>query len=68
MLSGTNIVYSAILTVLYLKKRLFRHHYLGIALILIGVVLVGLACLYDHHHPDDPQKGIADLILGILLL
>jgi drug/metabolite transporter (DMT)-like permease len=50
MLSGTNIVYSALLTVFYLKKRLYRHHYLAIGLIVAGVVIVGLDCiLYDKH-------------------
>lgn len=42
MLSGTNIVYSAILTVFYLKKKLYRHHYLAIVCIVTGVVVVGL--------------------------
>jgi drug/metabolite transporter (DMT)-like permease len=69
MLSGTNIVYSAILTVLYLKQKIYRHHYLGIFLITLGVILVGVACLLDHNHDDDlDKKGVGDLIAGIALL
>ena len=69
MLSGINIVYSAILTVWYLKKKIYRHHYLGIALISLGVVLVGLACLISHHHEDyEKKRNIWDLIGGITLL
>lgn len=56
MLSGTNIIYSALLTVFYLKKPLYRQHLLGVILILIGVVLVGVACLVYHIHGDDPSK------------
>jgi len=69
MLSGTNIVYSAILTVFYLKQKIYRHHYLGIFLISLGVILVGLACLIGHDHDeDDNKKSISDLIAGIALL
>ena len=69
MLSGINIVYSAILTVWYLKKKIYRHHYLGIVLISLGVMLVGFACLISHHHDDDEKKrNIWDLVGGITLL
>jgi drug/metabolite transporter (DMT)-like permease len=54
MLSGTNIIYSALLTVFYLKKKLYRQHLLGVILILLGVLLVGLACYWYHRHGEDP--------------
>ena len=69
MLSGTSIVYSAILTVIYLKKKLYKHHFLGITLILLGVFLVGLACFLDHKHPEDPvEEDTDELVFGIILL
>ena len=56
-------------SVYYLKKKLYRHHYLGIVLISLGVILVGVACLIGHDHSeDDGKNSIADLIAGIVLL
>ncbi len=52
MLSGTNIVYSALLTVFYLKKKLYRHHYLAITMIILGVTIVGLDCIFYDKHED----------------
>ena len=52
MLSGTNIVYSALLTVFYLKKNLYRHHYLAITMIVLGVIIVGLNCIFYDKHED----------------
>ena len=71
MLGGTGIVYSAILTVFYLKRKLYRQHLLGIILILIGVLVVGLA-LYFNHRGSENHNGhehtFADLVFGNVLL
>lgn len=69
MISGTSIVYSAILSVCYLKKKLYRHQYLGILLITIGIVLVGLACFYSHHHNQDSKEhSNFEILIGIVFL
>lgn len=68
MLSGTNIVYSALLTVFYLKKKLYRHHYLAIALIVLGVIIVGLDCIFYDKHEDFQKLSNTKIMLGILQL
>lgn len=68
MLSGTSIIYSALLTIFYLKKQLYRHHFLGIFLILGGVLLVGYACFLYHTHGDEPGQSAEDMFFGIILL
>ncbi len=68
MLSGTNIVYSALLTVFYLKKKLYRHHYLAIGLIIAGVTLVGLACLLYDEHEEFKKLSNMTVLIGIVQL
>ncbi|TNV80943.1 hypothetical protein FGO68_gene14050 [Halteria grandinella] len=70
MLSATNIIFSAILTVFYLKKKLYRHHYLAIFMIMCGVILVGLATLLmeEQDHQKHLQKSMEDIAYGIVLL
>jgi drug/metabolite transporter (DMT)-like permease len=68
MLSGTNIVYSALLTVFYLRKRLYRHHLLAIGLIITGVSLVGLACLLYDNHEEFKKLSNMTVLVGILQL
>jgi drug/metabolite transporter (DMT)-like permease len=41
MLRGTMVVFTGLLTVLLLKRRLHIHHWLGIALISAGAAIVG---------------------------
>lgn len=41
MLRGTMVVFTGILTVLLLKRRLHGHHWLGIVLISAGAAIVG---------------------------
>ena len=43
MMRASLMVYTAILTVVFLKKQLYRHHITSLIVILIGVALVGWA-------------------------
>lgn len=42
MLNISSIVWTSIFSYFFLKKILYRHHFLGIGLIFIGVILLGL--------------------------
>jgi len=72
MLAGTSIVYSALLTVCYLKRRLCRHHVLAIVMIIGGIAIVGWAVYLDNrgkemkHTFEDQLFGVCLLQLGIL--
>ena len=62
------MVYAAILTVLFLKKKLYRHHLASLITILFGVVLVGIAA---YTAPGDSYSVIysgKDIAIGIILL
>mmetsp|Transcript_114556 Transcript_114556/g.329120 ORF Transcript_114556/g.329120 Transcript_114556/m.329120 type:complete len:281 (+) Transcript_114556:268-1110(+) len=48
MLRGSGIIFTALLSVPLLGKQLLRHHYLGLAVSLFGVGLVGTADVIDE--------------------
>lgn len=45
MLRGMKVLVTAVLSIIFLKKKLYRHHWTSIAVIFIGLVLVGIAVL-----------------------
>jgi uncharacterized membrane protein len=47
MLRSTGVLFAALLTVLYLKNKLYRHHYTSLVLITIGAAVVGIAFMID---------------------
>ncbi len=68
MLSGTNIVYSALLTVFYLKQKIYRHHYLGIAIILVGTVIVGLNSIINDSSGELSRLTTTEIVVNNLQL
>jgi drug/metabolite transporter (DMT)-like permease len=45
MLRGMKVLVTALLSIIFLKKKLYRHHWTSVAIIFIGLVLVGIAVL-----------------------
>lgn len=45
MMRGMKIVITAIMSVLILKRSLYRHHWSSVFVIVLGLVLVGIAVL-----------------------
>jgi drug/metabolite transporter (DMT)-like permease len=43
MLRATLIIFTAVFSVIILKMKLYRHHYLSLVLIMIGLILVALS-------------------------
>ncbi len=66
MMRGFIVVITCIFAILFLKKRYFRHHWLGIVLVTSGIVLVGIAAAIW----GQPEKGKSggSIIIGIILL
>lgn len=52
MLSSTQLIFVAVLTVLFLKKKLYRHHWTSILVIVFGIFLVGLSYLLREKKKD----------------
>jgi len=72
MLRGTMVVFTGLLTVLLLKRRLHIHHWLGIILISAGAAIVGASSVlsvghYVHRpaHADVPHRDYSRRLLMV---
>ncbi|NWY22465.1 S35F6 protein, partial [Aphelocoma coerulescens] len=65
MLRGSVIVFTGLLSVAFLGRKLERSHWLGILLTILGLALVGLA---DLRGSGGTEHGLADIITGDLLI
>lgn len=66
MLRGMIIIVTAAMSILFLKKKLYLHHWSSIATIFIGVFMVGLAALLFKD--DDAGSEETTNALGIAML
>jgi drug/metabolite transporter (DMT)-like permease len=64
MFRGSLIVFTGVLSVLFLKRRLKCFHWVGILIVVFGLCLVGLSDIYEQDQSNSSWK----LIIGILLI
>lgn len=62
MLRGAVIIFTGLLSVAFLGRRLAPSQWLGIITTILGLVIVGLADFLSGHH-DDAHK-LSDIITG----
>eukprot|EP01134_Creolimax_fragrantissima_P001292 CFRG1292T1 len=63
MIRGAMVLFTAVFSVVFLKRKLFANHYLGLTLVIIGIFTVGLASvLYS------PASGAINPALGNTLV
>lgn len=62
MLRGAVIIFTGLLSVAFLGRRLVLSQWLGILTTILGLVIVGLADFFSGHH-DDSRK-LSDVITG----
>jgi drug/metabolite transporter (DMT)-like permease len=67
MLRSTIFVYCALLALYFLKKKLYRHHWTSMGVIILGVFLVGLGYVLG---PKKSTKSYTatDITIGLILL
>lgn len=64
IMRGAMVIFSAIMSVIFLKKKLYAFNWLGIGVVIMALVMVGVACV-------ESQSGGAsqrDQIVGIMLI
>lgn len=66
MLRGAVIIFTGLLSVAFLGRRLMPSQWFGILLTILGLVVVGLSDFFSGHH-DDTHK-LNDVITGDLLI
>jgi drug/metabolite transporter (DMT)-like permease len=64
MLKSTTVIFAAILSVFYLKNKLYRHHTAAIVMIIIGTGIVGTAMIIQGGKNNQSKS----LFTGIILL
>lgn len=57
------VLITALLSIIFLKKKLYRHHWTSVAVIFIGLILVGIAVLTGKSN-----QGIDSSSLGVFIL
>lgn len=64
MLRGAQLVFTALLSIIFLNRRLTRLNYAGISLCMFGIVFVGLANVWG----EDGAKSKKDTFFGIMVI
>lgn len=65
MIRGVIVIVVAAMARIFLKKKQYRHHITSMAVLFIGVFLVGLSSMLN---PDEGGEASSTSVLGILLL
>lgn len=63
MLRGMIIIVTSVMSIIFLKRKLYRHHWTSVAVIFTGVALVGVAAILAGNSGGEEVNP-----LGILLL
>ena len=65
MFRGAIIIFTCIASILILKSKYYRHHFLGIVIVIIGLAIVGInAILNGDSSSENPSFGIFLVILS----
>jgi len=67
MLRGSYIIFIAIASIHFLKRKIFSHNWLGMALVLIGLIVVGINSIIEANNNDD-DESINTTSWGLLLI
>lgn len=66
---NATVIFTAFFSIVYLKKRLFRHQILGIFIIMAGFILVAVSeILYDEEQKSHHKKFNFMSVIGIVSL
>ena len=70
MFKGVIIIFTAIFSVIFLKKKIYRHQIFGIFVVVSGLCIIGLnSILYAQQHSDsDIHPMGSNPLLGIILI
>ncbi|KAL4470183.1 hypothetical protein ABPG74_011794 [Tetrahymena malaccensis] len=62
MINGGNLIVISVFSVIFLKKVLYRHHYMGLFFNILGLIVIGVSALQNASDGDN-----SSLLLGIIL-
>lgn len=67
MLRGMIVFVATIMSMIFLGKRYYRHHWTALSIVVIGVAIVGASPLI-YPDPDEEGDSSSDPILGLILV
>lgn len=65
LLRGAEMVFAAILAVVCLKRKLYGHHWLGIGLSALGIILVGMATVGGEDEGTSEPGSVSSVLFGM---
>ena len=63
MLRGGIVIFTAIFSVIFLKRKLYRHHWIGVGLVMVGLILVSIASLFMANSNAKTKTSVIGIIL-----
>ena len=67
MLNGTNLIFTSILSRIFLKRTLAWYKWLGILIISVGVVVVGISDMNSEESESSDKEVIGDVLTVIAM-
>ena len=68
MMKNGAIIFTAIFTITYLKKPLYRHNWLGVGVLMVGFIVVGLSSVIFGNNGEGEKKSLFLSLLGVILM
>jgi drug/metabolite transporter (DMT)-like permease len=69
MMRGIIVVITALLSIIFLNRTLYRHHWTSLAFIVAGVAQVGYVSItYTKNHGGNESTSGGSELMGIILL
>lgn len=66
MLRGSSIIFTAVASWIFFNKKLERHQTLGIALIIIGIITIGISTQLDVRQNAMKESSLLGVVLMII--
>lgn len=68
LMRGSIIVFTSTLSVLFLGKKLYAYNWLGVAVSMFGLILVGGAAIADEAPAGDKPSEAGETMIGVLFV
>jgi len=68
MLRGMLVIVTAFMSIIFLKAKLYRHHWTSLTVLFIGVFMVGLSSFLSTNNSEGKDPASQALGLGIIVL
>lgn len=65
MLRGSVIIFTTLMSIIFLRRRVFKHQWVGVVFVMCGLATVGIADILFSDHPDMRTQ---DIIMGDTLV